>query len=72
MSIAPLQSESGPLESRSDNDGDLKDIRFAYRASTWSNNHLSYDPPPLAFNDDNMIDRKINEMPTYLQILFKF
>jgi hypothetical protein len=59
-------------EHKSDSNGDVNDIRFAYRPSTWSKTHSSYDPIPIPFSGQSPgLTREYNEIPSYVQFFKK-
>ena len=55
-------------ENESESDGDVRDVRFAYRPSTWSKTHSVYDPIPTPFSGNAPgLTGKYNEIPSYVQ-----
>jgi hypothetical protein len=70
---ASSDSDTSHSENESESDGDLEDVRFAHRPSTWSKTHSSYDPIPTRFSRDApRLTREYNEIPSYVQFFEKF
>jgi hypothetical protein len=47
------ESDGDDLAEGSDGDGYPENVRFAYRGSTWSKNHQTCNPEPIAFEDES-------------------
>jgi hypothetical protein len=65
---ASFDSDTDYSEHESDSDGDVEDVRFAYRPSTWSKTHSVYDPIPTPFSGNSLgLIGEYNEIPSYVQ-----
>jgi hypothetical protein len=70
------ESDGDDLDHGSDgdgNDGDPENVRFAYRESTWSKNHQTYNLEPISFEDDSIgLTGEYTEIPSYIHLFEQF
>jgi hypothetical protein len=70
---ASFDSDTDHFKEESESDGDVEDVHFAYRPSTWLQVHSSYDPIPTPFSGEAPgLIRKYMLIPSYVQLFEKF
>jgi hypothetical protein len=58
-----FENDGDGLDHGNDGDGDSKNVRFAYRESSWSKNHETYNPKSMPF-----VDKYFGLMEEYIEI----
>jgi hypothetical protein len=70
---SPSEFESDSSQHGSEVEGDLEDIRFSYRPSTWTTNHSTYEPSPAPFIEESTgLRGEYHEVPSYMELFSKF
>lgn len=62
-----------PLSCTGSEEGDLKNVKFAYQASTWSKEHFTFELEHMEFLGDSLgTSNHYFDMPTFMHLFRKF